>query len=188
MSLPKENQVKRMESDSYVEGYATTFEPYVLFNLADGTPIYEVVDRHAFDNADMSDVVLRYDHAGPVYARTTNNTLGLDVTDKGLFCYADLSKTKRSKELYEDISAGNITKMSIECTVDRDFDDATDTFIIRKVKRLIDVSAVGVPANDDTSLMARDFEKAIKEQEEHAKTEHERKRKMLELKLELGGY
>ena len=172
---------KRIDSEYYVEGYATTFdEPYELTKLGDGTPIYEKVARSAFAGADMSDVILRYDHKGPVYARTTNGTLGLEITEKGLLVYADLGKTTRSKELYEDIAVGNVNKMSIQCTGIRRFDEATNTFTIEKVLKMFDVSAVGIPANDDTSLMARNIEEMKKKEEQDAK----RKRLVLLLKLE----
>ncbi|HAM29923.1 MAG TPA: HK97 family phage prohead protease [Erysipelotrichaceae bacterium] len=172
---------KRIDSEHYVEGYATTFEePYELMKLSDGTPIYEKVARSAFAEADLSDVILRYDHKGPVYARTTNGTLGLEVTDKGLLVYADLGKTTRSKELYEDIAVENVNKMSIQCTAIRRFDEATNTFTIEKVLKMYDVSAVGIPANDDTSLLARSIEQSKKEAEQDAK----KKRLALLLRLE----
>lgn len=172
---------KRIDSDYYVEGYATTFdEPYELTKLSDGTPIYEKVARSAFSEADLSDVILRYDHKGPVYARTTNGTLGLEITDKGLLVYADLGKTTRSKELYEDIAVGNVNKMSIQCTGIRRFDEATNTFTIERVLKMYDVSAVSIPANDDTSLMARNIEEMKKKEEQDEK----RKRLALLLRLE----
>ena len=48
---------KRLQSECYVEGYATTFNaPYLLYEFEDGTKIYERIDAHALDSADMSDV------------------------------------------------------------------------------------------------------------------------------------
>ena len=48
---------KRINTECYVEGYATTFNvPYLLYEFEDGTKIYERIDAHALDNADMSDV------------------------------------------------------------------------------------------------------------------------------------
>ena len=63
--------------DSYiVEGYASTFDPYVLFEM-DGEQFSERIDPEAFKNTDMSDVVFRIDHEGAVFARTSNNTIQL---------------------------------------------------------------------------------------------------------------
>lgn len=96
---------KLLESEYYVEGYATTFNsPYELYRIGD-KKYYEVIDRHALDNADMSDVIMQYDHTGRIYARNSNNTLLLNINDRGLLIAADLSKTQLSRELYEDIKA-----------------------------------------------------------------------------------
>ena len=69
-----------MESeDKYkVRGYASTFDPYVLMNI-DGEDYSERIDPHAFDDADMTDVVFLLDHTGRVYARTKNGTVTLEV-------------------------------------------------------------------------------------------------------------
>lgn len=68
---------------------------------------------------------------------------------------ADLSRTARGRELYDDIQAGNVTSMSLRCTVDSDFDYDNSTHIVKRVKKLYDVSAVSIPANDFTSIVAR---------------------------------
>ena len=57
------------ENKYQVEGYASTFEPYVLLNI-DGEDYSERIDPNAFDDADMTDVVFLLDHSGRVYART----------------------------------------------------------------------------------------------------------------------
>ena len=58
--LPPEEGSER----SYmVEGYASTFEPYTLYTR-DGVDYKEQIDPHAFDEADLSDVVFRVDHTG----------------------------------------------------------------------------------------------------------------------------
>jgi hypothetical protein len=90
------------EEKSYrVRGYATTFdEPYVLWEDFDGTKYYEQVARKAFDEADMSDVIMQYDHAGMVFARNRNGSLKLTVDDHGLLVEADLSLTLDSRKLY----------------------------------------------------------------------------------------
>ena len=63
------------EKSYRVKGYASTFnDPYVLYEDSDGA-IYEQVDARAFDDADMSDVIFQFDHAGMVYARSSNGCL-----------------------------------------------------------------------------------------------------------------
>lgn len=163
---------KRIDSECYVEGYAATFDKYCLTERK-GRKIYEQVARTAFDSADMTDVLLQFDHDGPVFARTANGTLGLEVDEHGLFIWADLSRTSRARQLYEDIQCGNVTQMSIRCTAATSF--AGDTQTIERVGRVIDVSAVSIPANDHTAIVARKADNY----------ERERKRKMLALKLKM---
>ena len=103
---------RRFDSDYYVEGYATTFDdPYVLYEC-DGVQYKEVIDRHALDGADLSDVIMQFDHAGRVFARTgKSNTLIVEPQERGLFMAADLSKTEQARSMHEDIAAGLITKI-----------------------------------------------------------------------------
>lgn len=57
-----------------VRGYATTFgNPYPLYRDGD-YEVWEQIDAHAFDSADMSDVIMQYDHEGRVFARRSNGT------------------------------------------------------------------------------------------------------------------
>ena len=92
-----------LKDENYiVEGYATTFDdPYLLVEL-DGVKYYEQISRDAFDEADMSDVIFLYDHEGMVFARLSNNTLTLELDEKGLKVRADLSSTTQSREMFED--------------------------------------------------------------------------------------
>lgn len=150
---------KRIDTEYYVEGYATTFnKPYLLYEFEDGTKFYERIDAHALDGADMSDVIMQYDHEGRVFARESNNTLILIPDHKGLLIAADLSKTDLARGLYQDIEAGMITKMSWAFTVlEESYDRATRTRTILKIKKVYDVSAVSIPANGDTEIAARNF-------------------------------
>ena len=150
---------KRIDTEYYVEGYATTFDkPYLLYEFEDGTKFYERIDAHALDGADMSDVIMQYDHEGRVFARESNNTLILIPDHKGLLIAADLSKTDLARGLYQDIEAGMITNMSWAFTVSEEsYDRATRTRTILKIKKVYDVSAVSIPANGDTEIAARNF-------------------------------
>ncbi len=156
------------EPSYMVEGYATTFDkPYVLFEDYDGTKYYEQIDRHALDNADMSDVIMQYDHSGRVFARNSNGTLKLDLDDTGFKVTADLSRTELAKGLYEDIAAGMITKMSWAFVVTKDaYDQKTRTRTVLEVKKVYDVSAVSIPANVDTMIAARNYVNGRRELEQ----------------------
>lgn len=172
------------DTEFRVQGYATTFNsPYVLYNI-DGTDYSEIIDRHALDNADMSDVIMQYDHSGKVYARQSNQTLQLNCDEQGLHITADLSKSQASKELYEEIHNGLITKMSWAFTVTEDsYDRETHTRTILKVGKVYDVSAVSIPANDDTDIKARSFFNGEIEKEKQELLELNKRR--LKLKMEV---
>lgn len=156
--LSVQQAAKRIDTDYYVEGYATTFDkPYLLYEL-DGVKFYERIDAHALDGADMSDIIMQYDHEGRVFARQSNKTLILVPDHKGLLVAADLGRTDLARGLYQDIEAGMITKMSWAFTVkEESYDRATHTRTILKIKKVYDVSAVSIPANGDTEISARNF-------------------------------
>ena len=155
MSAPTGTQ-KRLNSDFYVEGYAALYDKYPLFDYGNGDVIYERFERGCFDNTDMSDVIMQYDHEGKVFARVSNRSLVIEADDKGLFIAADLSRTDGAKELYSEISAEMITRMSWTFMPgDYYYDEAEQCFVHRSVKKIYDVSAVSIPANDSTSINTR---------------------------------
>jgi HK97 family phage prohead protease len=153
-------------SEEYrVKGTAVVFNAPTILAEFDGIKYSEIIDRHAFDNCDMSDVIFNYNHSGKVVARLRNKTLNLSISDSGLDMAADLSGTQAGRELYEEIDGGYVDKMSFSFTVQESkYDTVTHTRTITKVKKLYDVSAVDIPAYDETSISARSsFE------EEHSK-------------------
>ena len=146
-----------------VTGYASTFnEPYTLYENDDWR-FNEVVDARAFDNTDMSDVIMQYDHEGRVFARMSNNTLTVIPDERGLLIEADLGGTELGRQLFEEIRGGYTNKMSFGFTVDgeeildtKDVDGKALTVrTITSVRKLYDVSAVSLPANDATSISVR---------------------------------
>ena len=166
------------ETPSYeVKGYASTFEPYLMFTDEDGVEYFEQIDPHAFDDADMSDVVFRIDHEGAVYARTSAGTVELWTDEHGLGNRADLSKTQKARDLYEDIKVGNYPKMSFAFTVAEDhYDRATHTRVVDRIAKVFDVSPVSFPANPTTELnvSARDYFDGVIEAEKAERLERER--------------
>ncbi len=163
MSLLTPTTEKRIESDFYVEGFATTFnKPYTLWEY-DGIKYQEQIDRHALDTADLSDIIMQYDHYGKVFARNKMGggktpTLIAEPQDGGFFIAADLSLTEAAKRMYEEITTGLIYQMSWAFTVAEDsYDRETHTRTILRVKKVYDVSAVSIPANADTEISARSW-------------------------------
>ena len=179
---------KRLQSEFYVEGYAAKYDPYVLFEDEDG-PIYERFEKGAFLGCDMSDIILQYNHQGRVYARQSNGSLLVETDDTGLFMAADLSRTAGARDLHEDIRQGMITKMSWGFMPGRyHFDATTRTIVHTQVKKIFDVSAVSIPANDNTVIAARSFAdgEIRRVMEEVQKREAEYTKLQLKLKLMKG--
>ena len=143
-----------------VEGYASTFDdPYTLYEDEDLIYI-EQIDKNAFDNANMEDVIMQYDHAGRVFARKSNGTLDIETDDIGLKVAAELGGTEIGRQLYEEIRGGYTDKMSFGFTVESDEETRKESEdgrveilrTITGISRLYDVSAVSIPANNGTSI------------------------------------
>jgi hypothetical protein len=182
------------EGEKIVEGYATTFnEPYELWRDGPDYVFMEQVDSRAFDDTDMSDVIMQYDHEGRVFARVSNQTLELSVDSHGLHIRADLGGTEIGRQLYEEIRGGYTDKMSFGFTVDEDErliqedrESGTVTILrtIKRIGKLYDVSAVSLPANNATEISARSWCDGVIQQltEERRKAE-ERERQKKKIKI-----
>lgn len=167
-------------SEEYrVKGTAVVFDTPTVIAEYDGIKYCEVIDRHAFDECDLSDVIMNYNHAGKVVARLRNKTLALDINERGVDIEANLGGTTAGRELYEEIDGGYVDKMSFSFTVrEAKYDSTTHTRTITKVKKLYDVSAVDIPAYNETSIAARSFF-AVEHEKELAALEQVRRRKRL---------
>lgn len=174
------------EPSFFVEGHAATFEPYVLMTI-DDVDYSERIEPTAFDGADLSDVVFRVDHEGPVYARTSAGSVEVWVDETGLAQKTDLGRTQRAKDLFADIAAGNYPKMSFAFTVAEDhYDKATHTRIIDRIAKVYDVSPVSFPANPTTelSVSTRDYFDGVIEAEKAERLEREqRERQKLKIRV-----
>ena len=180
-------ETKRIDSNYYVEGYAARYEPYVLYEL-DGEPIYERFERGCFDNCDMSDIIFQLNHQGTVMARQSNGSLIVEADEKGLFTAADLGRTDAARRLYEEISTGMITKMSWGFIVgEYYFDKATRTIVHTKVKKIFDVSAVSIPANNNTEINARSWVDGVIDLAARSEAELDERRRKLLLKIKTTG-
>lgn len=171
------------ESSFLAEGYASTFEEYVLFE-DDGIQYKERILPEAFDGTDFSDVVFLKDHEGTVFARTKNGTLQLSVDENGLFTKTDLSKTSASRQMYEEIEAEMYTHMSFAFVVDDDeYNTKEHLRTIRHISKLYDVSAVSFPANPttDISVATRSRFDGFIEQEKAERLAREEEMRKLEL-------
>lgn len=153
-----------------VSGMAAVYNTPAMIYEFDGLKNYEQILPGAFDNADMSNVILRYDHKNKILARTSNGTLKLTVTPEGLAFEADLSGTEEGRKLYEEVRGGYVTEMSFAFDVTEDTMTVVPGGVrrdIRSFKTIYDVSAVTFPAYDGTYIHARS--KAFLEAEQRAK-------------------
>lgn len=201
MPQMKEREYRNMtlaaDDEMVVRGYASTFnDPYTLYEMDDWR-MKEIVDARAFDNTDMSDVIMQYDHEGRVFARMGNNTLKVIPDERGLLIEANLGGTELGRQLYEEIKGGYTNKMSFGFTVDEDEivdskdEDGKDLTVrtIKSVRKLYDVSAVSIPANDATSISVRsltdgEISRIQAERLEAEKMELRRRKLILKLELE----
>lgn len=179
------------DSEFIVRGYASTFEPYLMFE-DDGIQYFEKIAPTAFEDADLSDVVFLRDHTGRVLARTKNGALNLTTDTHGLLSVTDLGLTSASKEMFEDIRTGNYSQMSFSFVVARGgkhFEEEARkvTRVIDRIEKLYDVSAVAFPANPGTDIGVsyRDLFNGVIERREAERLKAIHDRKLLELKMKL---
>ena len=156
-----------------IKGYAA------VFNSPETYDYTEVIDEKAFDETDMSDVVLRYNHNDSfmVLARTRNKSLNLSVDEKGLMIDATLQDDITDhKNIYNAIKSGLIDKQSFAFTVEEDeYDYDTDTRTIKKIGKLFDVSVVDQPFYNSTDVsVAREQNNEFLEKRKELREEHEK--------------
>lgn len=181
---------KRFNTEKYVEGYAAKYGTYLLYDDGDWGKVYERFEPGCFANTDMSDVILQFDHRGRVYARNTNATLLVEPDDVGLFMAADLDKTELARGLYEDIDAKMITKMSWRFKpgtyhIERTEGSKDVTIVHTEVTKIYDVSAVSIPANNDTEINARDFVHGVMDAVARSEAELDERRRRLRVKINI---
>jgi len=184
------DQEPRIASDRYVEGYAARYDTYLLFDDGDYGRTYERFEPSAFNETDMSDVILQFDHAGRVFARTTNGTLLVEPTADGLFMAADLDRTELARGLYDDIRAKMLTKMSWrfrlgEYRIERTEGSKDITIVHTKVPKIYDVSVVSIPANNETEINARDLVTGVRDEIARREAELEIRRRQIRLKTKI---
>lgn len=172
------------ENKQLVEGYAAVFNQRALIWESEwsGWKYMEVIDRNAFDGADMSDTVFKYNHGdiAMVLARASNNTLTMNTDDKGLRISADIIDTNNGTDVYKLIKRGDLNKMSFAFTVksertEVDKENKIYTRTITAFDKIYDVAVVDFPAYDGTSIQARskeyfvDLEKDLQEEKRRKK-------------------
>jgi len=155
------NLVERMEGEKEsrtVEGYAAKF------NSMSKTLgwFQEIIDIRAFDDSDMGDVVALFNHNNDQpLARTSNQSLDLEVDSVGLKFRFNVPDTNYGNDLMNNIKSGLISECSFAFSVEEEVWDDSEKISVRtikKISKLFDVSPVTRPAYNDTGVAARSFE------------------------------
>lgn len=157
-----------------VEGTPVVFNSEtILFKFEDGTEFREKILPTAFDNCDISDVIFNCNHGGRVYARTRNGSLRLSVGSEDVKMSADIwADDPGHMEFYRDIKRGNIDKMSFAFVIapygvtEEKTEDGAILQTVTAIEKLLDVSAVDIPAYDATEISARRLYDAESERQE----------------------
>ena len=175
-----------------VEGYATKWNEYLLWD--DGEyRLYERFDPHAFDNCDLSDIIMQLNHEGRVYARGGNRTMTVGPDSIGLHMAAFLGGTQEGRKIFEEIQGGYLTKMSHGFRKGREKREVIENLeenridihrTILEVAKEFDVSVVSLPANDATEISARSIsEGVIAEVKQERLAEEARRRTMNQIAI-----
>lgn len=174
-------EMRALDSEEMIiEGYAAVFNQETDLGWCK-----EVIDSKAFEQCDMKDCCLNYNHGqSKAIARTRNGSLELIVDSVGLKIRAKLIDTTEGIDIYKSVKAGLLDKMSFAFTVKEEkWDYDTDTRTITNIDKLYDVSIVDIPAYEGTSVFARNKEEYQEDKEKYLKAKSERRR--LELKLNI---
>lgn len=121
----------------------------------------EKIDRHAFDETDMSDVVLNMNHDNNLLlAGTRNGSLQLQVSDSGIYQESEIINTNTGEDVMKLVRAGLLSKQSFAFVIADGGDQWTtiegrEHRTITKIEKLYDVSLVTFPAYSQTSVFAR---------------------------------
>ena len=176
-------EMRALDSEEMIiEGYAAVFN-----QATDLGWCKEVIDIRAFDECDMKDCCLNYNHGqSKAIARTRNGSLELIVDSVGLKIRAKLIDTTEGIDIYKSVKAGLLDKMSFAFTVKEEkWDYDTDTRTITNIDKLYDVSIVDIPAYEGTSVFARSKEEYEKEKAEYENNKLELEKNKLKLLLSL---
>lgn len=180
-----ETRADETEGKMIIEGYPVIFDKETYIDCGfDGW--FEKVDRHAFDNADMSDVALKYNHDDSVFilARTRNDSLQLTIDEKGIFIHAELIDTTTNRDVYKMVQSGLLREGSFAFTVTDDTEELQDGQVHRTIKgigKLFDVAICPNGAYGDlTEIYARSYD--LLESKKKDKTEVLKRCEILRLK------
>ena len=149
-------EMRETEEPNTVEGMAVVFD-----TETDMGWFTEKIDRHAFDETDMSDVVLNFNHDNNyLLAGTRNGSMQLRVDDNGVFQRSNIINTTQGQDVMKLIRSGLLSKQSFAFTIADGGErweniDGKERRTITKIDHLYDCSIVTFPAYSQTTLWSR---------------------------------
>jgi len=146
------------EDRKIIEGYGAL---YGVRSLDMG--FIETIQPGAFDQADLSDVRMLWNHNGDfILARTKSKTLQIRADQKGLFYSGQIAETSLGKDALISVTRGDVDQSSFAFNLDWDKDDEwgmnDDGVMERKINRIrkvTDVSPTAFPAYPQTRIDKR---------------------------------
>lgn len=136
----------------------------IVFNSRTNLGFFdEIIDPHALDECDLSDVRLCLNHdTSYVYARSRRNnpksTMRLQITATGMPIEADLAigRSAKAADFYTAVGRGDIDQMSFMFRIDgEEWEDLETDHPLRRITKIssvVEVSAVTFPAYTETSI------------------------------------
>lgn len=161
---------------SYIEGYGIVFnkESRMLGDFV------EVIERSAVDDADMTDIMGRYNHE-VLIGRSTSGTLTYTVDDYGVKYRIELPKSATGEHIRELVERGDVDGSSFMFDIAdggqrwEEQEDKTYKRYISKFGGVYDMGPVDRPAYPDTTVAKRSLDefktKAEEEKREKNNTE-----------------
>lgn len=134
------------------------------------TAFDKVVGRHRNDPRGGIDVVALFDHAGQPIGRTTNDTLKLAISDRGLNYSIDPPDTTLGRDILTLVRRGDLFGASFAFSVAQGGEawandpDGTPVRTVSEVSGLYDVSVVTRPAYPQSSAALRSLQAWREEQ------------------------
>ena len=131
----------------------------------------EVIDEHAFDEADFSEAAALFNHdQNIVLGRVKNDTLKIKRNGDKLVYTINPPDTSAAKDVVTLIKRGDIYQSSFAFSLKENGDrwemkDGRMKRTITKINKVYDVSPVTYPANPNTTVASRSMERHIQQNE-----------------------
>lgn len=188
---PKDYEQRSYASDVSAEGNEITGNPAVCGVRTRMYDYIEIIEPGALTEADISDVLLTVNHnlSDIPLARSKGGQPGetMQLTVDNYNCritaQLDVENSPQARALHSAVARGDITGMSFMFHVKEDSWERENDVLIRhiqKIDKIIDVSAVTIPAYPSTSISARSASYENEIETEH-QTEQRKKAEKLEL-------